>query len=77
LQKNVVAFGTGRHDLGVALTADGRVWTWGEALGRETRPIPPLQMLSKVLNRMGIGVRWGDPHRVILKRPALLEIENF
>ena len=76
LQKDVVAFATGRQGLGVALTADGQVWTWGEALGRETRPIPPLQLLSKSLNRIGIGVQWGDPHRVILKRPTLIEIET-
>jgi alpha-tubulin suppressor-like RCC1 family protein len=76
LQKDVVAFATGRHGLGVALTADGQVWTWGEALGRETRPIPPLQLLSKSLNRIGIGVQWGDPHPVILKRPTLIEIET-
>ena len=76
LQKDVVAFATGRHGLGVALTADGQVWTWGEALGRETRPIPPLQLLSKSLNRIGIGVQWGDPHPVIFKRPTLIEIET-
>jgi hypothetical protein len=75
LQKDVVAFATGRHGLGVALTTDGQVWTWGEALGRETRPIPPLQLLSKGLNRIGIGVQWGDPHPVILKRPTPIEIE--
>lgn len=76
LQKDIVAFGTGRHGLGVALTADGQVWTWGEALGRQTRPIPPLQLLSRGLNRIGIGVRWGEPHPVVFKRPALLEIET-
>jgi alpha-tubulin suppressor-like RCC1 family protein len=56
LPKDIVAFGTGRHGLGVALTADGQVWTWGEALGRETLPILPLQLLSKGLSRIGIGV---------------------
>jgi alpha-tubulin suppressor-like RCC1 family protein len=75
-QKNVAAFATGRHGLGVALTADGQVWTWGEALGRETPLIPPLQLLSKGLNRIGIGVQWGDPHPVIFKRPTLIEIET-
>ena len=76
LPKEVVAFGTGRHDLGVALSADGQVWTWGEALGRETAPIQPLQQLSKGLNRIGIGVHWGDPRPVILKSPTPLEIET-
>jgi hypothetical protein len=76
LQKNAVAFATGRHGLGVALTADGQVWTWGEALGRETPPNRPLQLLSKSLNRIGIGVQCGDPHPVIVKRPTPLGIET-
>jgi hypothetical protein len=76
LKKDIVAFATGRHGLGVALTVDGQVWTWGEALGRETPSIPPLQQLSKDLNRVGIGVQWGAPHPVILKRPTLIEVET-
>jgi len=76
LQKDVVAFATGRHGVAVVLTADGQAWAWGEALGRETRPIPPLQLLSQGLNRIGIGVRWGEPQPVILKRPTLIEIET-
>jgi alpha-tubulin suppressor-like RCC1 family protein len=76
LPSEIVAFGTGRHDLGVALTANGQVWTWGEALGQETRPIPPLQLLSKGINRIGFRAHWGDPHPVILKKPTPLEIET-
>jgi hypothetical protein len=75
LPKDIVAFGTGRHGLGVALTADGQVWTWGEALGRETLPIVPLQLLSRGLNRIGMGVNWGDPHPVVLNRPTRIEVE--
>ena len=74
-QKKIVGFGTGRHGLGVALTADGQVWVWGEALGRETQAIPPLQLLSEGLNRVGIGVHWGDPRPITLKSPTPLEIE--
>jgi hypothetical protein len=75
LPRDIVAFGTGRHGLGVALTADGQVWTWGEALGRETLPIVPLQLLTKGLNRIGIGVNWGDPHPVVFNRPTRIEVE--
>jgi alpha-tubulin suppressor-like RCC1 family protein len=74
LQKGVVAFATGRHGLGVALSADGQVWTWGEALGRETPAIRWLQLLSQGLNRVGIGVQWGNPGPVIFKEPTRLEI---
>ena len=76
LPKDIVAFGTGRHGLGVALTADGQVWTWGEALGRETLAILPLQLLSKGLNRIGIGVNLGDPHPVANNRPTRVEVET-
>jgi alpha-tubulin suppressor-like RCC1 family protein len=72
LQKDVVAFCGGRHMLGVALTADGEVWTWGEALGQHTRAIPPLQFCSSLLGRVGVQTHWGDPGPVILKEPSRL-----
>lgn len=74
LRKDIVAFATGRHGLGVALTSDGEVWSWGEALGRQTRPIRSLQLLSRGLNRLGVGVQLGEPHSVILRDPTQLEI---
>jgi len=73
LQKDFVAFATGRQGLGVALTPDGEVWTWGEALGRHTRPIPALQFCSHVLKRIGARVPdWGESGPVILKEPSRL-----
>jgi len=33
LQKEIVAIAAGRDSIGVALTQDGGVWTWGEVLG--------------------------------------------
>lgn len=74
LEKDVVAFCGGRRKLGVALTADDEVWMWGEALGQHTRAIPPLQFLSGVLNRAGVGVRLGEPGPVILKEPVRLGV---
>jgi alpha-tubulin suppressor-like RCC1 family protein len=76
LPKDVVAFCGGLHKLGAALTAEGEVWTWGEALGQHTRPIPPLQFLSKVVKPPGITGDWGDPQPVILNEPAKLENET-
>ncbi len=74
-QQHIAAFATGRRGLGVVLTPEGQVWTWGEALGQETAPIPPLQWLSKGLNWIGIGAHWGEPHPVIFKKPTLIGIE--
>jgi alpha-tubulin suppressor-like RCC1 family protein len=72
LQKDVVAFCGGRHLLGVALTAEGEVWTWGEALGQHTRAIPPLQFCSGLLKQLGIQAHWGEPGPVVLKQPSKL-----
>jgi hypothetical protein len=72
LPKDVVAFCGGRHMLGAALTSEGEVWTWGEALGQHTRPILPLQFCSRLLNLAGVQAHWGDPAPVILKEPAKL-----
>ena len=73
LQKDVVAFCGGRHQLGAALTSEGEVWTWGEALGRQTRPVPALQFCSHVLRRIGLGdPGWGEPEPVTLLEPSRL-----
>jgi hypothetical protein len=72
LPVEVVAFCGGRHTHGTALTADGEVWTWGEALGQHTPAIPPLQFCSQLLNRVGAGIHWGDPRPVIFKDPTRL-----
>ena len=76
LATDVVAFCGGRHMLGAALTADGGVWTWGEALGQHTPAIPPLQFCSHLLNRVGVQVHWGDPGPVIFKDPWRLEKDD-
>jgi hypothetical protein len=73
LPTNIMAFCGGRHRLGAALTAEGEVWTWGEALGQQTRPIPALQFFSGLLHRVGVNAEWGEPKPVILKEPAKLE----
>ncbi len=70
--KDVAAFCGGRHLLGVALTSDGEVWAWGEALGKHTLGIPPLQFCSRLLNRLGLPVKWGEPGPVIFKAPTRL-----
>jgi hypothetical protein len=76
LEKDVVAFCGGRHGFSAALTSEGEVWIWGEALARHTRAIPPLQFLSSVLNRARVPVRLGDPQPVIFKEPVRFGISE-
>jgi hypothetical protein len=75
LPKGVVAFCGGRHQLGAALTTDGQVWTWGEALGQEKRSLAPVEWCDHLLDRAGIHVHWADPQPVVLKEPTRLETE--
>jgi alpha-tubulin suppressor-like RCC1 family protein len=72
LQKDVVAFCGGRHRLGAALTAEGEVWTWGEALGQHTRAVLPLQFCSYLLGKVGVNVFLGEPGPVIFNEPERL-----
>ena len=58
LQKEVVAFAGGRHRLGVALTPDGDVWTWGWALGERSPGTTFMQGFSRLLTRTGIPNPW-------------------
>ena len=72
LPTDVVAFAGGRHCFGAALMADGEVWIWGEALGQHTPALLPLQVLSKLLNRLGVPARWGEPGPVSCNKPIRL-----
>jgi hypothetical protein len=59
--------------LGAALTAEGEVWVWGEALGRHKPALPALQFGSHLLNQVGVPVNWGNPGLVIYQTPVRLE----
>lgn len=74
--KDVVAFCGGRYGLGAALTAEGEVWAWGQALGQHQPPNLPLELSSSLLNRVGVHVQWGEPGAVKLREPAKLENSN-
>jgi len=60
LPKDIVAFVGGSQRLGVALTRDGEVWTWGRSLGQRTVMAAAVQSLSRLLNRLGIRNQWGQ-----------------
>ena len=71
LQKDIIAFAGGRHRLGVALTRDGEVWTWGWALGQHTRTTTMERAFARILNRVGFRNRWAQaqPDPVIHAEP--------
>jgi alpha-tubulin suppressor-like RCC1 family protein len=69
LQKEVVDFAGGRQGFGVALTAEGEVWTWGLVFAQHTRANIPLQWASRLLNRVGLPVQLGEPGAVTHKEP--------
>jgi len=75
LQKDVVAFAGGRHRLGVALTRDGEVWTWGWVLGRHDLMTTFLQTLSRLFPRASILARRGWPEPVTRPEPWQLSNE--
>ncbi len=76
LQKDIVAFAGGRRRLGVALTRDGGVWTWGWTLGQRTWPTAGMQSLSRLLNRVGIRNRWGQRRSSPVIHPEPWQLPN-
>lgn len=59
LKKDVAAFGNaGRGTMGVVLTRDGEVWTWGKVLGEYAPAQTNLQAIAKSL-----GLKTGRPER--------------
>jgi alpha-tubulin suppressor-like RCC1 family protein len=75
LEKDIVAFAGGQQRLGVAITREGEVWTWGLALG-ESHTILPLRLLSRVVSRLGLKVQWGGPVEVRRDQPWQLHMAD-
>ena len=59
LNQTIVAFAGGKHHLGVALTRDGEVWTWGWALGQRSAVDAAAETLSGLLAHAGIRNAFG------------------
>jgi alpha-tubulin suppressor-like RCC1 family protein len=74
LNKNFAAFsaGAGRYPIGVVLTRDGEVWTWGTVLGEHTPAHSSLQSLAKLARGLRLKVHWGNSKPVMRERPWLL-----
>jgi alpha-tubulin suppressor-like RCC1 family protein len=74
LKKDVVAFGaTGRSIMGVALTREGEVWTWGKVLGEYTSGNATLQSVAD-------AIKWKtdrfQPKPIMRSEPWLLPIQE-
>ena len=73
LSKDVAALAGGRDGLGVALTRDGEVWTWGPALGEYTRGNLPVRCIACLLRTLNPTVRGGEPTRLSHTEPCAWE----
>ena len=64
--KGVVASaGAGsRVPIGVVLTREGEVWTWGRVLGEHTPGNSALQLMAKLARRLHRNVDWGESQPV-------------
>jgi len=71
LTNDIVAFDSvGRgHPVGVVLTRDGEVWTWGRVLAEHTPAYPSLQAIAKLAQRLHLGVDWGNSRPVTRQDP--------
>ena len=76
LPKDIVAYtagaahapAPGHHEpIGVALTRDGEVWTWGMVLGEYQRSFQYLA--TKLVNRLGFKVQFHDLEPVRREKP--------
>jgi alpha-tubulin suppressor-like RCC1 family protein len=77
LQKDIVAFSGGRHHLGVAVTGEGEVWTWGWALGQRSPATAIVQALSQLLNRAGVRNNWGQGRTDHVVHPEPWQLPNL
>lgn len=69
LQKDFVAIAAGNGPVGVALTRDGEVWTWGRVLGARTLAESAMQIISPLLYRIGLKTSPGRPQPVMRSEP--------
>ena len=76
LEKDIVAFCGGRHRLGVAVTREGEVWTWGWALGQETQWTTLVKDIAKLLRRMGIRTTLGQGRPTAVVHPEPWQLPN-
>ena len=65
----MVAFdGSGsRVPMGVVITREGEVWTWGRVLGKNTPGNGALQFLAKLARQAHYAVEWGQSQPVSRK----------
>lgn len=67
----------GRWPLGVILTPEGEVWTWGRVLGEYTPARTSLQSLAKIASHLHWDVDWGESQPVTRPKTWLLPVLNL
>jgi alpha-tubulin suppressor-like RCC1 family protein len=76
LNKTVAAFSGSEGDapIGVVLTRDGEVWTWGQIFDEYTPARSTLQFLASCARRVHFRAAWGDRAPVVRNTPWQLPI---
>jgi len=69
LQKDVVAFASGRGAIGVVLTRDGEVWTWGRVFGEVPLQDRLWRFYGESMAGFGVKVAWRQPTPVTRQQP--------
>jgi hypothetical protein len=69
LQKDIVAFGAGRGGIGVVLTRDGEVWTWGMAFGERPFQDRLWKFYDEAAARFRVKAPWRTPTPITRREP--------
>lgn len=72
LQKDVVAFAGGRGAIGVVLTRDGEVWTWGRVFGEPALQDRLWRFYGETMAGFGVKVAWRQPTPATRPQPRQL-----
>lgn len=76
LEKDVVAIAAGHDSIGLVLTRDGEVWTWGESPAEHTSGDKLFQQAAELMNRLrpGQNYNWGNSSRMFWDKPWQVSI---
>jgi len=65
----VVAFGAGRGGIGVVLTRDGEVWTWGMVFGERPFQDRLWRFYDEMAARFRVKAPWRTPTPIARREP--------
>jgi len=69
LQKDALAFGAGRGAIGIVMTRDGEVWTWGRVFGEPALQDRLWRFYGERVAEFGVKVSWRQPTPVTRPQP--------